>query len=103
VLYHSGLSGDIAAVARNVIARDGVSRLALVGFSMGGNLVLKLAVSGERKRRRSFARSQHVVRRSIWRCLPILCTSLGTGFTKLILVGAAAEDAPQGAPVSGAL
>ncbi|MFZ0479997.1 MAG: alpha/beta fold hydrolase [Terriglobales bacterium] len=43
VLYHSGLSGDIAAVARNVIARDGVSRLALVGFSMGGNLVLKLA------------------------------------------------------------
>jgi len=43
VLYHSGLSGDIAAVAREVIARDGVSRLALVGFSMGGNLVLKLA------------------------------------------------------------
>lgn len=43
VLYHSGLSSDIAAVAQNVIARDGVSRLALVGFSMGGNLVLKLA------------------------------------------------------------
>src|SRR5208283_4049079 len=43
VLYHSGLSGDIAAVAREVIARDRVSRLALVGFSMGGNLVLKLA------------------------------------------------------------
>ena len=43
VLYHSGLSGDIAAVARELIARDKVSRLALVGFSMGGNLVLKLA------------------------------------------------------------
>lgn len=43
VLYHSGLSSDIAAVAKEVIARDGVSRLALVGFSMGGNLVLKLA------------------------------------------------------------
>ncbi len=43
VLYHSGLSQDVAAVAREVIARDGVSRLALVGFSMGGNLVLKLA------------------------------------------------------------
>ena len=43
VLYHSGLSGDIAAVAKEVIAREGVSRLALVGFSMGGNLVLKLA------------------------------------------------------------
>jgi predicted alpha/beta-fold hydrolase len=43
VLYHSGLSNDVAVVAREVIARDGVSRLALVGFSMGGNLVLKLA------------------------------------------------------------
>jgi uncharacterized protein len=43
VLYHSGLSNDVAAVAREVIARDGVSRLALVGFSMGGNIILKLA------------------------------------------------------------
>lgn len=43
VLYHSGLSNDVAAVAREVIARDGVSRIALVGFSMGGNIVLKLA------------------------------------------------------------
>jgi uncharacterized protein len=43
VLYHSGLSNDVAAVAGEVIARDGVSRLALVGFSMGGNIVLKLA------------------------------------------------------------
>ena len=43
VLYHSGLSNDVAAVARAVIARDGVSRVALVGFSMGGNIVLKLA------------------------------------------------------------
>ena len=43
VLYHSGLSDDVAAVAREVIQRDGVSQLALVGFSMGGNLVLKLA------------------------------------------------------------
>lgn len=43
VLYHSGLSNDVAAVAREVIACDRVSRLALVGFSMGGNIVLKLA------------------------------------------------------------
>jgi predicted alpha/beta-fold hydrolase len=43
VLYHSGLSGDVAAVARDLIARDCVSRLALAGFSMGGNIVLKLA------------------------------------------------------------
>lgn len=42
-LYHSGLSNDIAVVAREIIAHDGVTRLALVGFSMGGNLVLKLA------------------------------------------------------------
>jgi len=30
-------------VARNLIHEDGISRFALVGFSMGGNLVLKLA------------------------------------------------------------
>jgi len=42
-LYHSGRSQDIAAVARHLIDQDGISRLALAGFSMGGNLVLKLA------------------------------------------------------------
>jgi predicted alpha/beta-fold hydrolase len=42
-LYNSSLSGDVAAVVRNVIENDGVSRFALIGFSMGGNLVLKLA------------------------------------------------------------
>lgn len=42
-LYNSSLSSDVAAVARNVIENDGVSRFALVGFSMGGNLVLKCA------------------------------------------------------------
>jgi uncharacterized protein len=42
-LYNSNLSGDVAAVARNVIENDGVSQFALIGFSMGGNLVLKLA------------------------------------------------------------
>jgi uncharacterized protein len=42
-LYHSGRSQDVGAVARHLIARDRVSRFALVGFSMGGNLVLKLA------------------------------------------------------------
>ena len=42
-LYHSGLSSDVAAVARNLIENDGIARLALVGFSMGGNLVLKTA------------------------------------------------------------
>ena len=42
-LYNSSLSGDVAAVVRSVLENDGVSRFALIGFSMGGNLVLKLA------------------------------------------------------------
>ena len=42
-LYNSSLSGDIAAVVRSVRENDGVSQFALIGFSMGGNLVLKLA------------------------------------------------------------
>jgi predicted alpha/beta-fold hydrolase len=42
-LYNSSLSGDVAAVARHIVEHDGVSRFALIGFSMGGNLVLKLA------------------------------------------------------------
>src|SRR6266705_5576440 len=41
-LYNSSLSGEIAAVVRNLVD-DGVSRFALAGFSMGGNLVLKTA------------------------------------------------------------
>jgi hypothetical protein len=42
-LYHSGLSGDVGAVMRHYAARYGLERVALVGYSMGGNLVLKLA------------------------------------------------------------
>ncbi len=42
-LYHSGRSQDVAAVAQNLIEQDRISRFALAGFSMGGNLVLKLA------------------------------------------------------------
>jgi uncharacterized protein len=42
-LYHSGRSQDLAAVAQYLIDREGLSLLALAGFSMGGNLVLKLA------------------------------------------------------------
>lgn len=42
-LYNSSLSGDVEAVARSVVESDGVERFALIGFSMGGNLVLKLA------------------------------------------------------------
>jgi predicted alpha/beta-fold hydrolase len=42
-LYNSSLSGDVAAVACHLIEHDQVSRFALIGFSMGGNLVLKCA------------------------------------------------------------
>jgi predicted alpha/beta-fold hydrolase len=42
-LYHSGRSQDVAAVAQNLLDQDHVSRFALAGYSMGGNLVLKLA------------------------------------------------------------
>jgi predicted alpha/beta-fold hydrolase len=42
-LYHSGLSSDVAAVVTHFTARFSLQRVALVGYSMGGNLVLKLA------------------------------------------------------------
>lgn len=42
-LYHSGLSGDVGAVIRHYAGRYGLERIALVGYSMGGNMVLKLA------------------------------------------------------------
>lgn len=42
-LYHSALSGDVGAVVRHFTHRFGLQRVALVGYSMGGNLVLKLA------------------------------------------------------------
>lgn len=41
-LYHSGFSGDLAAVVNELIQKDRLSRIALVGFSMGGNLVMNL-------------------------------------------------------------
>jgi predicted alpha/beta-fold hydrolase len=42
-LYHSGLSADVEAVMRFFIERDGLNSVVLIGYSMGGNLVLKLA------------------------------------------------------------
>lgn len=42
-LYHSGMSGDAGAIALSLIRDHRLPRLALAGFSMGGNLVLKLA------------------------------------------------------------
>ncbi len=42
-LYHSGMSSDVEVVMRHFIARERLESVALVGYSMGGNLVLKLA------------------------------------------------------------
>lgn len=42
-LYHSGLSGDVLAVVRYFIERYALASIAVIGYSMGGNLVLKLA------------------------------------------------------------
>lgn len=42
-LYHSGRSADVGAVILHFAERFGLEQVALVGYSMGGNLVLKLA------------------------------------------------------------
>lgn len=42
-LYHSGLSADIRAITSELIVADKLPRLYLCGFSMGGNIMLKLA------------------------------------------------------------
>lgn len=42
-LYHSGMSNDFRAVLRELIEEDHLASIFLVGFSMGGNIILKLA------------------------------------------------------------
>lgn len=42
-LYHSGLTADPLSVMRELLEKDGVSQLAIAGYSLGGNLALKLA------------------------------------------------------------
>jgi predicted alpha/beta-fold hydrolase len=42
-LYHSGLSADVEAVLRFFVAQQRFQSVSLIGYSMGGNLVLKLA------------------------------------------------------------
>jgi uncharacterized protein len=41
-LYHSGRSADLRAVMFELIERDGLPEIFFAGFSMGGNLVLKM-------------------------------------------------------------
>ena len=42
-LYHSGLTHDPLFVLRELIEKDGIRAIAVAGYSLGGNLALKLA------------------------------------------------------------
>jgi predicted alpha/beta-fold hydrolase len=42
-LYHSGLTHDARHVLNELTSVDGISRVAVAGYSLGGNLALKLA------------------------------------------------------------
>ncbi|HZM88528.1 MAG TPA: alpha/beta fold hydrolase [Blastocatellia bacterium] len=42
-LYHAGLTEDLRQVVAELSDRDGLSELFIAGFSLGGNVVLKLA------------------------------------------------------------
>src|SRR5919106_1730194 len=42
-LYHSGLTDDPLFVMRELIEADGIQSIAVAGYSLGGNLALKLA------------------------------------------------------------
>jgi uncharacterized protein len=42
-LYHGGLSSDVRAVLGELIKQDGLTTIILLGFSLGGNKVLKAA------------------------------------------------------------
>ena len=42
-LYHSGLSQDADYVIRELAERDGIREIVVAGYSLGGNLALKLA------------------------------------------------------------
>jgi predicted alpha/beta-fold hydrolase len=42
-LYHSGLTTDAMAVIRTLAASEGLTRFSVMGYSLGGNVALKLA------------------------------------------------------------
>ena len=42
-IYHSGRSEDVAAVVQSIVELYQLQNIALIGYSMGGNLVLKYA------------------------------------------------------------
>lgn len=42
-IYHSGMSQDLRAIISELISRDRLEKIFLAGFSLGGNMSLKLA------------------------------------------------------------
>src|SRR5262249_57360475 len=42
-LYHSGLVDDVALLIRQLAQTDGITRVVAAGYSLGGNLALRLA------------------------------------------------------------
>ena len=42
-IYHGGLTSDLRVVLEQLITRDKLPRIIIAGFSLGGNMVLKLA------------------------------------------------------------
>lgn len=42
-IYHSGRSGDVAAVFKTIVESQQLESIALIGYSMGGNLIFKFA------------------------------------------------------------
>ena len=42
-LYHAGLTEDLRQIVKELADRDGLGELYIAGFSLGGNVVVKLA------------------------------------------------------------
>src|SRR5882724_829830 len=48
-LYNASLSRDVDIVAKKLLARDGIDNLFFAGFSLGGNIILKMAAEYSEK------------------------------------------------------
>ncbi len=60
-LYNSSMSDDVGVIVQTLIAEEHLPAISLVGYSMGGNLVLKLLGRvGQRRSAASEGRSRRV-------------------------------------------
>jgi len=73
-LYNSSLSNDLVAVATNLMEQDHITRFALAGFSMGGNLALKAAGEWGSRASSSHALANHDPEQ--FRGVAVVCPSL---------------------------